>query len=71
MSSLALRAIDVVAPESRESVENISFPGMRRPREFVGLRKDESRFPGEVRARMLPYKGQMVRVSIVRDLYRV
>ncbi len=32
----------------------------------MGMRKDGYRFPVEVRTRMLPpYKGQMVRVSIV------
>jgi PAS domain S-box-containing protein len=65
---IGLRAIDVAAPESRALVLSNIFSGYEGPYELVALRKDGSKFLAEVRARLLPYKGKMVRVSILRDL---
>jgi PAS domain S-box-containing protein len=65
---IGVPAGDLVASESRELLLKNIFSGNEEPSEYVGMRKDGSRFPVEVRARMLPYKGQMVRVSILRDL---
>ena len=49
-------------------VLNNILSGHEGPYEHVALRKDGSKFLAEVRARLLPYKGKMVRVSILRDL---
>jgi transcriptional regulator with PAS, ATPase and Fis domain len=36
--------------------------------EIVGLRKDGSKFPAEVRGKSIPYHGEMVRIAAVRDI---
>src|SRR5262249_40588456 len=36
--------------------------------EAVGLRKDGTTFPGEVQGKAIPYRGRLVRVTIIHDL---
>jgi PAS domain S-box-containing protein len=60
--------LDLVAPESRDEVlERIdtSFEGAY---EFVGSRKNGSRFYAEVRGKNLRYRGRSLRVSAIRDI---
>lgn len=60
--------LDFVAPERRErAIARIGQHGDE-PAESIGLRKDGTRFPFEVRARSIPYAGRTVRVLAVRDL---
>ena len=61
-------ALDFVAPAYRGLVtEKITtkFEGVY---EFSILRADGSTFPAEVNARMMPYRGEVVRVTSVRDI---
>ena len=60
--------LDMVAPESRELVQEKRRQGDEGPYEHFLLRKDGSVLPVEVRAQALPYKGQTVRVTTVGDL---
>lgn len=57
-----------VAPESLEIVSEYIKSGNEGPYEHMALRQDGSTFPVEVRARTIPYKGQQVRVTIIRDI---
>jgi PAS domain S-box-containing protein len=42
--------------------------GSEEPYETVGLRRDGSTFPCEVRGKNVPYRGRTVRVTAIRDL---
>jgi PAS domain S-box-containing protein/putative nucleotidyltransferase with HDIG domain len=57
-----------IAPESREEVTANIQSGSEESYEHLSLRKDGSKFPVEIRAKSLPYKGLMVRVTTIRDI---
>ena len=57
-----------VAPESKEFLEEQVRSGSLEPYEALGLRKDGTRFPIEIRAREIEYHGRKVRVGIIRDI---
>ena len=59
---------DLVAPESRQMLINKVESKNEKPYEAVGLRKDGSTFIMEICAREIPYKGQMARVTAMRDI---
>lgn len=61
-------AIDFVAPESRANVVRRFADGDAGPSEFVGLRKDGTRFTAEVRSRLTGKAGSSLRVSAIRDV---
>jgi PAS domain S-box-containing protein len=61
-------ALDLTAPESRETVVEHIRSGSREPYEAIGLRKDGSRFPGELRGRAVSYRGRAMRATAVRDI---
>ncbi|HLA79731.1 MAG TPA: PAS domain S-box protein [Vicinamibacteria bacterium] len=56
-----------VAPELQEQVRRGMASPDEAPTEAVGVRKDGSRIPVEVRGRPMPYHGREVRVVAVRD----
>jgi len=57
-----------VVPEAIEFVtKQIATDGLG-PYESTGLRKDGTRFPIEVRARMMEYKGRIVRFAAIIDI---
>ncbi|HXK08844.1 MAG TPA: ATP-binding protein [Vicinamibacteria bacterium] len=58
---------DFVAPEDRERVRSHIASGAEGPYQHVALRADGSRFPVEVRARSLPYRGRVLRVTALLD----
>lgn len=65
---LGMDSIELAAPESRDVVrQNI---GSRQEEVFraIGLRKDGSRFPAEVRGKAVRYRGRSLRVVAIRDL---
>ncbi len=65
---LGMRAMELAAPESRDRVaESLRSRGEEAYR-ATGLRKDGSRFPAEVRAKGLRYRGRPVQVAAIRDL---
>lgn len=60
--------LEFVAPEARHLVlEHIQNTNLD-PYEFLALREDGSRFPVEVRVRQIPYGGETIRVSAIRDM---
>ena len=56
------------APETLDVLRNNMMSGYDKPYEATVVRKDGSRIPVEIEGKMYRYKGQDVRVAIVRDL---
>ena len=65
---IGMNGLDLVAPESRDLVGRNILSGYNAVYEFIGLRKDGTTVPLEVRGRPTRYKGRTVRVAAVRDL---
>ena len=57
-----------VAPEARELMREKVAKGAIGPYESIGLRKDGTKFPMEIRVREMKYKGRKVRVGAIRDI---
>jgi PAS domain S-box-containing protein len=56
------------APEVLEFVKKQVAADSLEPYEAIGLRKDGTRFPIEIRARKMEYKGRIVRFGAIRDI---
>jgi PAS domain S-box-containing protein len=57
-----------IAPEAIEfAKKQIATDGLG-PYEFIGLRKDGTRFPAEANVRKMEYKGRNVRFGAIRDI---
>ena len=61
-------AIELTPPEYREMVMQRISDEDARPYESMGLKKDGTGFPMEIRPRHLPYFGRRIRVTSVIDL---
>jgi PAS domain S-box-containing protein len=61
-------AIELTSPEYRELVMQRISEEDARPYESMGLKKDGTSFPIEIRPRHLPYFGRRIRVTSVIDL---
>lgn len=61
-------AWEFAAPESRELVQEMITTNTEGPYEAVALRKDGTKFIVEVRGRLMPYEGRMVRMAAIRDI---
>jgi len=57
-----------VAPEAREFMIKQIATGEEGPYESIGLRKDGTRFPMEIRVRQMEYQGRNVRVGALVDI---
>jgi PAS domain S-box-containing protein len=57
-----------VAPEARELVKKQVATGGIGPYESIGLRKDGTKFPMEIRAREMEYEGRKTRVAAIMDI---
>ena len=57
-----------VAPEAREFMAKRIAAGAIDPYESVGLRKDGTTFPMEIRVRETKHQGRSVRVGVLRDI---
>jgi PAS domain S-box-containing protein len=57
-----------VAPEARELVHRQVSSGSTGPYETIGLRKDGTKFPIEIRAREMQHEGRKARVAAIRDI---
>jgi PAS domain S-box-containing protein len=57
-----------VDPEAREFMRKQIATGGLGPYESIGLRKDGTRFPIEIRARQIEYKGRYVRIGAIVDI---
>ena len=60
--------IELTAPEYRELVRQRISDEDTRDYESMGLKKDGTIFPVEIRPRHLPYSGRRIRVTSVIDL---
>jgi PAS domain S-box-containing protein len=65
---VGLDPLDLAAPESRDAVREHVSKGLPGAYEAIGVRKDGSRFVGELRGRVMSYRGRSVRVTVIRDL---
>ncbi|HYQ83426.1 MAG TPA: PAS domain S-box protein, partial [Rubrobacter sp.] len=61
-------AIELTPPEYREMVMRRISEEDTRPYESVGLKRDGTVFPLEIRPRHLPYSGRRIRVTSILDL---
>jgi PAS domain S-box-containing protein len=61
-------AIELTSPEYREMVSQLISDEDTRHYESMGLKKDGTIFPVEIRPRHLPYSGRRIRVTSVIDL---
>ena len=59
--------LDLAAPESRSAVERALATDSQEVYEAVGLRKDGTKFAGQLRGRSLRWKDGRVRVVAIRD----
>jgi PAS domain S-box-containing protein len=57
-----------VAPESRDLVRQHIRSDRQDPYEAIGMRKDGTRFPMEVKVRSWNFKGKTVRAAAMRDI---
>ena len=57
-----------VAPEAREFMTKKIATGDLGPYESIGLRKDGTRFPMEIRTRHMKYKEHNIRFGAIRDI---
>ncbi len=60
--------LSFVAPESRDLVRQHILAGYEEAYEVLGLRRDGTTFPMEVRGSAISYKGRQVRVGAMRDI---
>jgi PAS domain S-box-containing protein len=63
-----LHALDLCAPESRETVVQKIASGATAPYEAVGLRRNGSKFLGQLRGGPIHYQGRNLRVVAIRDI---
>jgi len=68
--AIGRKGTEWIAPEDREMAMNNMLSDYEGPYEATALRKDGTIFPVEIQARMMHYKGRMVRVTVLRDITR-
>ncbi len=59
---------DVIAPKSRELVKNRMLNNIPGTYEAIGLRKDGTKFPVQIQAKKMSYKGEINRATVIRDI---
>jgi len=59
---------DVIAPDSKELVEQNMLSGYEKPYEAIAQKKDGSQFHVEIRGKMMRYEDKDVRITIIRDI---
>jgi PAS domain S-box-containing protein len=62
--------LELAAPESRELILEKVQSGSEEPYEAVGVRKDGTKFYGEVIGRAIPWYGRKCQVTAIRDITR-
>lgn len=65
---MKINAFELIAPKDRDTVRKHAAAEYERPYEALGLRKDLSTFPMEIRAGHMLYKGRRARVAVVHDI---
>jgi PAS domain S-box-containing protein len=63
-----MHALDLTAPEFRDSFSQRMASGYQEPFETVGLKRDGCTFPCEIWCKPMPWQGQTVTVAAVRDI---
>ena len=66
--ALATPGLNMIAPQSRKIVSERIASGNEEVYKAIGLRKDGSTFPMEIRIRTSSIDGQPVRIVVLRDL---
>ncbi|MBD1899437.1 CHASE2 domain-containing protein [Trichocoleus sp. DQ-A3] len=66
--TVGMRASNLVSPDSREIVVQNMQSGYEGSYETVGLRKDGTTFPAEIRAKVTTYGERVVRIASIRDI---
>ncbi len=61
-------ALDVIAPEARNTVKERVASQNEEKHETLGLKRNGDTFPIEVRPREMNLRGRQIRVSVIRDL---
>jgi two-component system NtrC family sensor kinase len=61
-------ALELAAPETRALVIEKIRSDSREPYEALGLRKDGSKFAGEIRGAPIHFQGRTLRVTAIRDI---
>jgi PAS domain S-box-containing protein len=62
------QAQDFVAPEARDFVMENMMSDNEGPYEHLALKKNGTTFPVEIHAKLIPFDGQIVRVTAIRDI---
>lgn len=57
-----------IAPDSIGIIRDKVYSSSLEPYEATGIRKDGTKFPLEIRARKIEYRGRKARVGIIRDI---
>ncbi|HUN54919.1 MAG TPA: diguanylate cyclase [Smithella sp.] len=57
-----------IAPESLDFVKKRAATNNLKPYEAIGVRKDGTKFPMEIRARKIEYEGRTFRCGAIRDI---
>ena len=65
---VGMSAMDLVAPQSRDMVNENTSTGFEGLYEFMAIKKDGTIFPVEIRASMIHYKGNPARVAVIQDV---
>jgi PAS domain S-box-containing protein len=65
---LAMNPLQLFAPDCRAAAREPLRSGSEKTSELTGLRRDGSLFSVEIQGRSLPYYGNKVRVTAVRDI---
>src|SRR5919202_1217156 len=65
---IGMNGFELLAPESRDLALKQLQTAYLEPYEVVALRKDGSKFPVEIQAKVIPYQNRRMRVLVVRDI---
>ncbi len=65
---IGMNAEQLVAPESLDLVKRHRALNLEDAYEHIAVKKDGTLFPVEVRPRMIPYRGRLIRVTAIRDI---
>lgn len=65
---LGIFGTDVIAPESKELVEQNMLSGYEKPYEAIAQKKDGTKFHVEIRGKMMRYKDKDVRITVFCDI---
>lgn len=65
---IGMDGLKLCAPEWREKLKKKIMSAEENQYDMIGLRKDGSRIPVEIRSKTIPYQGKTIRVAEFRDI---